>query len=79
MKVPMKVVDALGKRCPAPIIEVAQALKDVAPGDSLTLLADDPATRPDIQAWARMTGNEVTVVGPNEFKITRTKAPQTKN
>lgn len=67
----MKIVDALGARCPLPIIAVARALKDLKIGDSLTLLADDPATRPDLQAWARMTGNDVEVIGLTEFKVSK--------
>lgn len=67
----MKVVDCLGTRCPLPIIQTAKALKDLSEGESLTLLADDPATTPDLHAWARMTGNRVDIVGPTEFKVTK--------
>lgn len=67
----MKVVDSLGRRCPLPIIQTAKALKELAEGECLTLLADDPATKPDLYAWARMTGNTVEVIGPTEFKVTK--------
>lgn len=70
----MKVVDSLGKRCPFPIIQTAKALKELAEGECLTLLADDPATKPDLHAWARMTGNRVEIIGPTEFRVTK-KAP----
>ncbi|MFA5919462.1 MAG: sulfurtransferase TusA family protein [Candidatus Nanopelagicaceae bacterium] len=67
----MKVVDCLGTRCPVPIIQTAKALKDLTEGESLTLLADDPATKPDLHAWARMTGNRVDIVGPTQFIVTK--------
>ena len=67
----MKVVDAIGARCPLPIIEVAKEVQRLREGESLTLLADDPATEPDLKAWARMTGNNVEVVSPTKFKVTK--------
>ena len=67
----MKVIDFLGSRCPLPIIATAKFLKDLRIGDSLTLLSDDPATDPDLKAWARMTGNKVEVLGPMKFKVTK--------
>ena len=67
----MIVINSLGARCPLPIIETAKSLKDLRIGDSLTLLSDDPATDPDLKAWARMTGNKVEVLGQVEFKVTK--------
>jgi len=67
----MKIVDSLGTRCPLPIIHIAEALKELKEGESLVLLADDPATKPDLHAWARMTGNTVDEIGPTEFKVTK--------
>ncbi len=69
----MKEINCLGKRCPLPIIETAKAIKELRPGDSVHLLADDPATEIDLRAWARMTGNQVNVSAPNEFLITKSK------
>ena len=50
-------VDATGLACPVPVIELAKAARDLAPGALLTLLSDDPAARVDVPAWARMTGH----------------------
>ncbi len=69
----MKEINCLGKRCPVPIIETANAIKELHPGDSVHLLADDPATEIDLRAWARMTGNHMKVVALNEFLITKSK------
>jgi tRNA 2-thiouridine synthesizing protein A/cysteine desulfurase len=57
-------VDARGKTCPIPIIMLAKAARDLAPGAELTVLATDVAARYDVPAWARMTGNDF--VGESE-------------
>ncbi|TIC88703.1 sulfurtransferase TusA family protein [Nocardioides sp. GY 10113] len=44
--------------CPRPIIELARALPDVAVGETLAVLARDPAARHDVPAWCRMRGQE---------------------
>jgi tRNA 2-thiouridine synthesizing protein A len=51
-------VDCRGLVCPAPIIELARRIADVAPGDLLGLVASDAAARVDVAAWCRMTGHE---------------------
>lgn len=65
------ILDCLGKRCPLPIIELAKALADKSVGFKLTLLSDDPASQPDLIAWARMTGNSVETSEANTFQITK--------
>ncbi|MFE5488092.1 cysteine desulfurase/sulfurtransferase TusA family protein [Streptomyces sp. NPDC056527] len=52
------VVDALGKRCPIPVIELAKVIYDVPVGGTVTVLADDEAARLDIPAWCEMRGQE---------------------
>ena len=53
------VVDARGLRCPLPVIRLAAAALDAAPGVHLTVLATDPAAEHDVPAWARMRGHAV--------------------
>ena len=53
------VVDALGMACPRPILELAAAMKPLQLGDVVLLLADDPAARVDVPAWARMKRQRV--------------------
>ena len=55
------VVDARGTRCPVPVIRLARAARDLAPGSSLLLLADDVAAESDVPAWARMKGHTVSL------------------
>ncbi|WP_406287239.1 cysteine desulfurase/sulfurtransferase TusA family protein [Embleya sp. NBC_00896] len=52
------VVDALGRRCPIPVIELAKRILDVEDGTLVTVLSDDEASRLDIPAWCEMTGHE---------------------
>jgi tRNA 2-thiouridine synthesizing protein A len=44
--------------CPAPIIELARHLGDVAAGELVGVVASDAAARADVPAWCRMTGQE---------------------
>ncbi|GAA1403524.1 MULTISPECIES: sulfurtransferase TusA family protein [Oerskovia] len=56
---PGTLVDARGLRCPLPVIRLAAAARDHAPGDVLTVWSTDPAARHDVPAWARMRGHTV--------------------
>ncbi|MFD3520287.1 cysteine desulfurase/sulfurtransferase TusA family protein [Streptomyces sp. NPDC058653] len=55
---PSLVVDALGKLCPIPVIELAKVIGDVPVGGTVTVLSDDEAARLDIPAWCEMRGHE---------------------
>ncbi len=54
-----KVVDSRGTSCPGPITDLFKAYRNAQLGDVIELLATDPAARPDVEAWARRSGNEV--------------------
>jgi len=56
---PTVVVDAKGQSCPGPLVSLARALKEVASGDLLELLATDPGSRSDVPSWAEISGNEL--------------------
>jgi TusA-related sulfurtransferase len=51
-------LDTLGRRCPAPIIELARHLRDVEPGEVLAVLSDDAAAALDVPAWCELRGQE---------------------
>jgi TusA-related sulfurtransferase len=51
-------VDARGLRCPLPVIRLAEAARDAAPGTVVEVWATDPAARADIPAWCRMRRHE---------------------
>jgi len=50
-------VDAKGQMCPMPVLTLARAIKELAPGQVLALAATDQGARRDIPAWAERTGN----------------------
>jgi tRNA 2-thiouridine synthesizing protein A len=52
-------VDARGLSCPMPIVRTAQAIKSMATGELLEVLATDPGSLKDFAAWCRSTGNEL--------------------
>ncbi len=52
-------VDAKGLNCPMPIVRTAQAIKGLASGELIEVLATDPGSVKDFAAWARTTGNEL--------------------
>lgn len=57
-EVPDVVLDALGKLCPIPVIELAKHITDVPVGSLIGVLSDDPAAAQDIPAWCRMRGQD---------------------
>ncbi|MCX6429504.1 MAG: sulfurtransferase TusA family protein [Actinobacteria bacterium] len=67
----MKEINCTGKRCPLPIIEASKAIKEMKGGESLVLISDDPATRIDLPAWSRMTGNDSHQIAENRYSITK--------
>ena len=54
-----QVLDAKGLNCPLPILKAKKALKDVPAGGTLEILATDPGSVADFQAFCRTTGNEL--------------------
>ena len=52
-----KELDAKGLSCPLPILRTKKALNDLASGQVLRVLATDPGSVKDMQAFAKQTGN----------------------
>ena len=52
-------VDARGLNCPMPIVKTAQAIKAMASGQTLEILATDAGSVKDFAAWSKTTGNEL--------------------
>ncbi|HXT08098.1 MAG TPA: sulfurtransferase TusA family protein [Roseiarcus sp.] len=52
-------LDARGLNCPLPILKTRKALKDMALGDALRVLATDPGALEDFPAFCRTTGHEL--------------------
>ncbi len=65
-------LDARGRRCPLPILDLARHIGDVPIGATITVEADDPAAGPDVRAWCRMRGHEYVGARPRPTARPRT-------
>jgi len=54
-----RMLDCLGLFCPMPIVKTREAMREMAVGQVLEMLSDDPASDADMRSWTRRTGNEL--------------------
>jgi len=54
-----KELDARGLNCPLPILRTKKSLADMSSGQILKILATDPGSVKDFQAFSKQTGNEL--------------------
>jgi tRNA 2-thiouridine synthesizing protein A len=54
-----KEIDTRGMNCPLPILKAKKALAEMQTGEILKVVATDPSSTRDFQAFARQTGNEL--------------------
>ncbi len=70
-----KELDARGLNCPLPILRAKKALAEMSSGQVLRIVATDPGSVKDFQAFAKQTGNELLSSAENnkefEFYIKR--------
>jgi TusA-related sulfurtransferase len=59
MMIAQKELDARGLNCPLPILKAKKALTEMLSGEVLKVVATDPGSVRDFQAFARQTGNEL--------------------
>ena len=52
-------LDVRGLNCPLPILKAKKALAELSSGQVLRILATDPGSTRDFQAFARQTGHEL--------------------
>ena len=52
-------LDAKGLNCPLPILKAKKAITALPAGGTLEVLATDPGSVRDFQAFAKQTGNEL--------------------
>jgi tRNA 2-thiouridine synthesizing protein A len=62
---PRLTIDALGRKCPIPIIMLAERIREVPVGAVIAVLADDPAAKTDLPAWCGMKSQEF--AGASEY------------
>ncbi|MBT9612151.1 MAG: sulfurtransferase TusA family protein [Burkholderiales bacterium] len=54
-----KELDARGLNCPLPILRTKKGLAELTSGQVLKVIATDPGSVKDMQAFAKQTGNEL--------------------
>lgn len=54
-----KSIDCKGLSCPEPILHTKMAINEMTSGQILEMVATDPGSVSDMDAWARRTGNEI--------------------
>jgi TusA-related sulfurtransferase len=54
-----KEIDTRGLNCPLPILKAKKALAELESGQVLKVVATDPGSIRDFQAFSRQTGNEL--------------------
>ena len=73
MTPPDQTLDARGLKCPLPILKARKALNTMQPGQTLAVLATDPGSVRDFQAFCRATGDalldQVTDAGEYRFLL----------
>ena len=54
-----QVLDCSGMLCPIPVAKAAKAIKQIEIGQVLKMIATDPGSPPDMDAWTKQTGHEM--------------------
>jgi tRNA 2-thiouridine synthesizing protein A len=62
-----KTLDAIGLRCPEPVMMVRMNIRKLASGQQLLVLADDPSTTRDIPSFCQFMEHELVAQQVNEL------------
>jgi tRNA 2-thiouridine synthesizing protein A len=73
---PDTLLDTRGLKCPLPVLRARKAMQGIAAGEVLRVLATDPGTVRDFQAFCEATGHELVErsQAPDEFTFRIRKA-----
>jgi tRNA 2-thiouridine synthesizing protein A len=63
-------LDTRGLRCPLPVLRARKAMQAVAPGAVLRVLATDPGTVRDFEAFCAATGHELVAHSQQDGEFT---------
>ena len=58
-------IDCIGLFCPMPIVKIRAAIRNLAVGEVIEMVADDPSSEADMKSWSKRTGNELLEVSKN--------------
>ena len=63
-------LDARGLNCPLPILRARKSIQTLSPGQVLHIIATDPGSVKDFEAFCKQTGNELLSSGEEDGKFT---------
>ena len=63
-------LNAIGKKCPMPILLTKKEIKKMTPGQTLELIVDDKGALKDIPALINKTGDTILEMKDNGERIT---------
>ena len=52
-------LDTSGLKCPLPVLKAKKAMKEMAAGDRITVIATDPSSLKDFEAFCEATGDKL--------------------
>jgi len=58
---PQESIDAVGLKCPEPVMLLHAAMRRLAPGQELTLRATDPSTERDVPNFCEFLGHALLI------------------
>ena len=67
---PDVLLDTRGLKCPLPVLRARKAMQGVAAGGVLQVLATDPGTVRDFQAFCEATGHELVAQSQDQGEFT---------
>lgn len=63
-------LDARGLNCPLPILRAKKSINDLEAGQVLHIIATDPGSVKDFEAFCKQTGNELVSSGEENGEFT---------
>jgi TusA-related sulfurtransferase len=67
---PDKTIDCQGLFCPEPVFKTRLKLDEMEIGETLEVIADDPAARSDIEILAKNLGHEILSIKEEDDVVT---------
>lgn len=62
-------LNALGMLCPLPLLFAARDMAELAPGQLLEIVGDDPGLLEDVPAWCQKAGHHLVTLDEDEGVI----------
>jgi tRNA 2-thiouridine synthesizing protein A len=64
-------IDAVGLRCPLPILRFKKRTQGLPSGTQIELLSDDPSGRRDLQTLCKLTGHRIEWIREEDAGVIR--------